>query len=168
MPANSDKLSFKSSIEKKTGKGGYHFIRVPEKVATKLTARKAVRVFCNIDDKLEFACAIRPDGEGGFFINVNTTKMQKARLKLGQTVTASVRKDKTTYGHKMPAELKALLDSDEEARRYWDAVRNSYQRQMIYYIDSAKSVDKRIERSLLFINRMKNTKGAWPEKQKEA
>jgi uncharacterized protein YdeI (YjbR/CyaY-like superfamily) len=68
----------------------------------------------------------------------------------------------------MPAELKAILDTDDDAKKYWDAVRNSHQRQMIYYIDSAKSVDKRIERSLLFINRMKDTKGAWPEKQKSA
>lgn len=168
MPRNTDTLSFKSELEKKSGKGGFHFIRVPDKIAANFTERKAVRVFCNINDKFEFACAIRPDGDGGFFINVNTTKMQKAKLKVGQQVFASVKKDKTTYGYKMPAELKAILDTDEEAKKYWDAVRNSHQRQMIYYIDSAKSIDKRIERSLLFVNRMKNTKGAWPEKQKDA
>ena len=161
-------LSFKSTIEKKGGKGGYHFIQVPLKIANQFTQSKAARIFCSINNLIEFACAIRPDGEGGFFINVNTSKMQKAKLKVGQQVSASVKKDKTTYGHKMPAELKAILDTDEEAKKYWDAVRNSYQRQMIYYIDSAKSVDKRIERSLLFINRMKNTKGVWPEKQKDA
>jgi len=160
-----DKLSFKSQIERKGGKWGYHFIAVPDKIAKQFTEGKAIRIFCTLNDMLEFACAIRPDGEGGFFINVNTTKMQKAKLKSGQVVSASVRKDKTTYGHKMPAELQAILDTDEEAKKYWDGVRNSHQRQMIYYIDSAKSVDKRIERSLLFINRMKNTRGAWPEKK---
>ena len=168
MAKNSANLNFKSTIERKGGKWGYHFIHVPQKIANQFTKGKAARVFCSINDVIEFACAIRPDGEGGFFINVNTSKMQKAKLKVGQQVSASVKKDKTTYGHKMPAELKALLDTDLEAKQYWDAVRNSYQRQMIYYIDSAKSVDKRIERSLLFINRMKSTKGAWPEKQKTA
>lgn len=157
---------FNSTIEKKTGKGGYHFIAVPQGIAKQFTDTKAVRVFCTINDVLEFACAIRPDGDGGFFINVNTTKMQKAKLKVGEKVKASVRVDKTKFGYKMPAELQAILDTDEEAKQYWDAVRNSHQRQMIYYIDSAKSVEKRIERSFLFINRMKNTKGAWPEKQK--
>jgi hypothetical protein len=166
MPAKTEKVKFKSELEKMSGKGGFHFIRVPDKVATQFTqGKKAVRVFCGINDSIEFACAIRPDGDGGFFINVNTTKMQKAKLKLGQAVVAWVTKDKTTYGYKMPTELKAILDTDEEAKKYWDAVRNSHQRQMIYYIDSAKSIDKRIERSLLFINRMKNTKGAWPEKK---
>jgi hypothetical protein len=165
MAKTPGQLSFKSSFERKGGKWGYHFITVPNKVAVQFTDRKSVRVFCTINDTLEFACAIRPDGDGGFFINVNTSKMQKAKLRVGQVVSASVKKDKTTYGHKMPAELKAILDTDDEAKKYWDAVRNSHQRQMIYYIDSAKSVDKRIERSLLFINRMKNTKGAWPEKK---
>lgn len=165
MP-KSDPVAFKSSIEKKTGKGGFHFVRVPDKIAKQFTDRKAARVFCTINGKLEFACAIRPDGDGGFFINVNTIKLQKAKLRVGDNVSASVRVDKTTYGHKMPNELKAILDTDEEAKKYWDAVRNSHQRQMIYYIDSAKSIDKRIERSLLFVNRMKDTKGAWPEKQK--
>jgi hypothetical protein len=166
MAAGTEKVKFKSELERITGKWGFHFIRVPNKVAAKFTSgKKAVRVFCNINEVIEFACAIRPDGEGGFFINVNTTKMQKAKLKLGQTVSVSIRKDKTTYGYKMPAELKAILETDEEAKKYWDAVRNSHQRQMIYYIDSAKSIDKRIERSLLFVNRMKDTKGAWPERK---
>lgn len=157
---------FNSVVEKKSGKGGYHFITVPNAIAKQFTDTKAARVFCSINDVMEFACAIRPDGEGGFFINVNTTKMQKAKLKVGQKVKASVRVDKTEYGYKMPKELQAILDTDDEAKKYWDAVRNSYQRQMIYYIDSAKSVEKRIERIFLFVNRMKNTKGAWPEKQK--
>jgi hypothetical protein len=157
---------FSAVIEKITGKWGYHFISVPNAVAKQFTDTRAKRVFCIINDTLEFACAIRPDGDGGFFINVNTTRMQKAKLKVGQKVKATVRIDKTKFGYKMPAELQAILDTDEEAKKYWDGVRNSHQRQMIYYIDSAKSVEKRIERSFLFVNRMKNTKGAWPEKQK--
>src|SRR5690349_9634301 len=120
MAAKTEKVKFKSGLERMTGKGGFHYISVPKKVADQfVTGKTAVRVFCSVNDVIEFACAIRPDGEGGFFININTTKMQKAKLKLGQQVSASVWKDKTTFGHKMPAELKAILDTDEEAKKYW-------------------------------------------------
>ncbi len=64
-------------------------------------------------------------------------------------------------GIKVPEELTELLAQDEEGKKYWDQLTNGAQRSLIYYIAQARSVEKRIERSLLFINRLKDTKGAW-------
>ena len=94
-------------------------------------------------------------------ISVGLPVLRKAKLQKGSKVQVSVRKDGTVYGHPVPKELKELLTLDEEGKKYWDQLTNGAQRSLIYYINSAKSVDKRIERSLLFINRLKETKGAW-------
>ena len=154
-------VQFNAVIERQKG---MHVVVVPGRVAKQFTPRKAVRVFCALEDKIEYACAIRPDGDGGFYINVATTKLRQAKLKPGQKVSVTVRKDETKYGHKEPKELKELLAMDEAGRKYWEKMTNSQQRVCIYYVNQAKSVDKRIERCLLFINRLKDTKGAWPGK----
>ena len=155
------KEEFDSIIEKLPYKGGMHFMVVPKRIAHKFTERKAVRIFCTINRTVRYACAIRPDGEGGFFINVGTPILRKGNLFLGQKIHVSIEKDTTEYGHKVPEELKEILNSDDLAKEYFGQLSNSQQRSLIYYISQAKSIDKRIERSLLFINRLKNTNGTW-------
>jgi uncharacterized protein YdeI (YjbR/CyaY-like superfamily) len=159
--AKTSTVRFQATIEKQPFKGGMHFIEVPLKVARQFTDKKSVRMFCRITPEVEFPCAIRSNGKGGFMISVGLPILRKARLKKGSEVQVSVRKDETVYGHPVPKELKELLTLDEEGKKYWDQLTNGAQRSLIYYINSAKSVDKRIERSLLFINRLKETKGAW-------
>lgn len=155
------KTVFSAIIEKQPFKGGMHYIDVPLVVASVFTEKKSVRVFCKIDGDVEFPCAIRSNGKGGFFISVGTPVLRKAKLEKGQKISAAIRKDETTYGHKEPKELKELLALDDEGKKYWEGLTNGAQQSLIYYINSAKSIDKRIERSLLFINRLKDTKGAW-------
>jgi Domain of unknown function (DUF1905)/Bacteriocin-protection, YdeI or OmpD-Associated len=158
MAAKSD---FHSIIERLPYKGGMHFIRVPQRIALLFSERKSVRIFCMINDTIEYPCALRPDGKGGFFINVGTPILKKGNLTLNQKIRTTIRKDNTKYGHKIPAELSELLAQDLEGKLYWDGLSNGAQRSLIYYIAQAKSIEKRIERSLLFINRLKDTKGAW-------
>jgi Domain of unknown function (DUF1905)/Bacteriocin-protection, YdeI or OmpD-Associated len=157
----SAKAAFNVTIEKQPFKGGMHYIDVPLQVARQFTDKKSVRMFCQINGDVEFACAVRSNGKGGFIISVGLPILKKAKLQKGQIVKASLRKDETKYGHKEPKELKELLAQDVEGKQYWDQLTNGAQRSLIYYINSAKSVDKRIERSLLFINRLKDTKGGW-------
>ncbi|CAN5466668.1 hypothetical protein BH10BAC4_BH10BAC4_20680 [soil metagenome] len=150
-----------TAIIQKLQKSGFHVVNVPQKIALTFSKRQAVRIFCTINDSIRYACALRPTGDGGFYINVATAILKKGRLSLGQKINVNIQKDTTEYGHKMPKELKELLNQDEEGKKYWDQVPNSAQRNMIYYIAQAKSIEKRIERSLLFVNRLKNTKGNW-------
>ncbi len=154
-------VTFTATVEKQPFKGGMHFIEVPVKVAQQFTDKKSVRVFCKLNNDFEFPCAIRSNGMGGFMISVGLPVLRKAKVEKGAKVQAAIRKDSTKYGHKEPEELKELLAMDEEGRKYWEQLTNGAQRSLIYYINSAKSVDKRIERCLLFINRLKDTKGAW-------
>lgn len=159
MPAK--KVEFVSVINKLSHKGGMHFMNVPDQVAKKFTERKAFRIFCTINNDVKYACALRPNGEGGFYINVGTPILRKGKLRLSQKIHVVIQKDTTEFGHQVPEELTELLAIDEEGKKYFEQLTNGMQRSLIYYIAQAKSIDKRIERSLLFINRLKNTKGAW-------
>jgi hypothetical protein len=154
--AKQERVAFTSVLERFSGKGGMHYVQVPEVVWKQFTKTKAIRVLATLNDVLEFHCAIRPKGGGMFYINIGTPIRAKAKLKLGQKISFTVRLDKSEYGRKMPKELKELMAQDEEGNKLFHALTPSKQRGVIYYVDGAKSLDKRIERALMMINRLKN------------
>jgi hypothetical protein len=152
----SDRVPFNATLDRFPGKGGMHYIDVPDAVAKQFTKTKPVRVVCTLDDKLDFHCAIRPKGGGEFYINIGTPIRSKAKLKLGQKILVSLRVDKSEYGRKMPKELKELLQQDEKGNKLFHELLPNKQRAIIYYVDGAKSIDKRIERAIMMIERLKN------------
>jgi len=151
----SNRAHFTTVLDRFPGKGGLYYIDVPDAVAKKFTSTKPVRVVCTLDDKVEFHCAIRPKGGGEFYINVAAPLRAKAKLKLEQKVSATVRIDKSEYGRKMPKELKELMEQDENGNKLFHELLPGKQRGIIHYVDSAKSIDKRIERAIMMINRLK-------------
>ena len=96
-----------------------HFMAVPDPIAKKFAERKAVRIFCIINNDVKYACALRPNGEGGFYINVGTPILKKGKLNLYQKVHVTIHEDNTEYGHKVPEELKELLAIDPEGEKYF-------------------------------------------------
>ena len=74
---------------------------------------------------------------------------------LGQKLHATVRKDDSEYGRDMPEELEELLAQDEEAKRLFENAKPVNQRAIIHYIASAKSVQVRIDRSIMMTDRLK-------------
>jgi hypothetical protein len=150
-------IHFESVIERFDRKGGEYFMVVPDEVAAIfVTGRKPERVRCCINDQVDFQCAIRPRSGGGFYINVATGIRQAGRLVLGQTVKVAVQKDNSTYGRDMPEELLELLSQDEEGNILFHEILPSKQRGIIHYIASAKSVQVRVDRAVMMINRLKN------------
>jgi len=155
MAKHSVSVSFTAKLERFTGKGGMHYVTVPDEIVQQFTQSGSARMICTLNSLVEFHCALRPK-KGWHYINMGTPIRAKAKLKLGDAVTLSLRPDKSDYGRKMPAELKELLAQDAEADKLFHALLPSKQRGILYYVDAAKSVDKRIERALMFVNRLKN------------
>lgn len=150
-------IHFESRIERFDRKGGEYFMVVPDEVAAIfVTGRKPERIRCRIDGQVDFQCAIRPRAAAGFYINVATTIRQAGRLVLGQNVKVAIQKDDSTYGRDMPEELEELLSQDEEGNRLFHQILPSKQRGMIHYIASAKSVQVRVDRAVMMVNRLKN------------
>lgn len=160
-------VSFTAVLDRFLGKGGMHYIDVPDAVAKQFTTTKAVRMLCLLNNVLVFHCAIRPKGGGAFYINIGTPIRAKAKLKLGQKITAAVRPDESEYGREMPQELKELLAQDEEGNQRFNALNPCKQRGIIYYVDGAKSLDKRIERATMMITRLKTSPESLSDHKKE-
>ncbi|MCF0062704.1 YdeI/OmpD-associated family protein [Dyadobacter chenwenxiniae] len=151
-----DVVRFESTLDRLPGKGGEFYMIVPDEVAMQFVqGRKPARVRCLLNDKVDFQCAIRPKGGGGFYINIGTPLRQEGKFVLGQKLHAEIRKDESEFGRDMPEELYELLEMDEEGKRLFHESLPSRQRGIIYYVAGAKSVQVRVDRAIMMINRLK-------------
>jgi hypothetical protein len=135
---------------------GMHYILLDKKTVATITKEGNKRAVCKLNRTLEFHCAIMPKKEGGYFINIGSTICKKLKLKEGVKVSATFLIDKTDYQFEMPEELKEVLSSDKLGSKLFHALTEGNQRGLIYLVSQVKSVDKRIERALKIIERMKN------------
>lgn len=149
-------VRFESILDRLPRKGGEFYMLVPDEVAMQFVeGRKPARVRCLLNGKVDFQCAIRPKGGGGFYINIGTPLRQEGKFILGQKLHAEVRKDESEFGRDVPEELQELLEMDEEGKRLFYDSLPSHQRAIIYYVAGAKSVQVRIDRAIMMINRLK-------------
>jgi hypothetical protein len=149
-------VHFESQLERLPKKGGEFYMVVPDEIASLfIEGRRPARVRCRLNDRFDFQCAIRPRGGGGFYINVASQIRQAGRFALGQKLVAVIQKDDSEYGRDMPEELTELLEMDDEGSRLFQALLPSYQRNIIHYVSGARSVQIRIDRAIMMINRLK-------------
>jgi hypothetical protein len=149
-------IHFESILDRLPAKGGVFYMVVPDQIAQQFVeGRRPARVRCKLNGMVEFQCAIRPKGDGGFYINVGTPLRQQGKFILGQKLSVVVWKDESEFGRDMPEELQELLAMDEEGNQLFSKLLPSHQRGIIHYVAGAKAVQVRIDRAIMMINRLK-------------
>lgn len=152
-------LHFTSHIEISTNKlWGAHF-SVPEVIARIFISGDDRRVVCNLNEKVEYQCALLPKGDGSFLITVNKKIRDQLGLKAGSPVRVSLRKDESKYGLPMPEELAELLAQDEEGNRLFHALRPGKLRTLLYIVGQPKNSDARLRRALVIVEHLKKNGG---------
>ncbi|MDP2037449.1 MAG: YdeI/OmpD-associated family protein [Ignavibacteria bacterium] len=134
---------------------GMHYIMLDKKTVATLTKDNNKRAICKLNNQLEFHCAIMPKKEGGHFINIGSTICKKLKIKEGSKISATFSVDKTEYQFEMPEELKEVLNTDQEADEIFHSLTEGNQRGLIYLVGQVKSSDKKIERALKIVERLK-------------
>jgi hypothetical protein len=135
---------------------GMHYIMLDKKSIATLTKADNKRAICKLNNEVEFHCALMPKKEGGHFINIGQTICKKLKIKEGSKVIATFEVDKTEYQFEMPEELKEVLDTDFEADKIFHSLTEGNQRGLIYLISQVKSSDKKIERALKIVEKIKS------------
>ncbi|HXR79435.1 MAG TPA: DUF1905 domain-containing protein, partial [Saprospiraceae bacterium] len=86
-------MEFTARLENfKTKLWTYH-IKVPHAMARHYLEMGDKRVICNLNDAMEFQCAIMSAGEGVYFINVNKKIRDHLNLKEGSKIKVALEKD---------------------------------------------------------------------------
>lgn len=135
-------------------------ILVPESLLIELNdglekGRYNKRVIVSVNKTIEWQGGLVAFGNGLGYIALSKERLAKLKAEEGDTISVELQKDYSKYGHEFPDELKEVLAQDEQAKKRFDGLTPGKQRTIIYYILQNKSSDKRIEKSLLFMENLK-------------
>ena len=117
------------------------------------------RVLCILESEPAFSCALMPDGEGHFFINMNKARRTKLGLSLGDVVKVTLQKDKSKYGMPMPPIMAELLAQDEEANNYFQKLTPGKQRSLLHMIAKPKTEATRLKKAIVITEYLKTNRG---------
>ena len=136
----------------------YH-IKVPPGIAKQFLEEGVKRVVCTLNGDLAIQCAIMPAGDGVYFINLNKQVRDAIQLKEGQKVRVHLTKDDSEFGMPFPEELEEVMAQDPGGKALFYKLTPGKQRNLIHIVNSVKSADLRIERSLVVIDHLKRNEG---------
>ncbi|MFN8889594.1 MAG: DUF1905 domain-containing protein [Cyclobacteriaceae bacterium] len=134
---------------------GMHYILLDAKAASQWVKENNKRVIGTINGKVDFHCGIMPKKEGGFYVNIGSTICKKLKLKEGDILSVTFKKDTSSYQFEMPEELSEVLATDRKANGLFHSLSEGNQRGLIYLVTQVKSTDKRIERALRIAEQLK-------------
>lgn len=133
---------------------------VPDAIAEKLIPETTdKRVICTLNDQVKKHCALMPRGDGSHYILINKQELKQLGLVLNEKVNVSLEPDNSTYGMPMDDEFRAVLDSDPEGERYFEALTPGKKRTLLYMVNKIKNGQKKINRSIIIIDHLKMTGG---------
>jgi Bacteriocin-protection, YdeI or OmpD-Associated/Domain of unknown function (DUF1905) len=147
------KIDIKMTIEKFSS--GMHYVLIPMDLVAPFTEKGIKRVICRLNDSVEFHCALLTKKESGHFINIGASILKKANLKLGDVVSLTFSEDTTVYQFDMPEEFTELLYQDPDAFAIFEGLTDGNKRSLIYLVNMVKSSEKRIERALRIVEKLK-------------
>ena len=151
-------ITYKSKIYRLEHLVGMHYFEVPPDIIKKLGGTFKMRLHCTINAKLTYQGGLVALGNGSGYVSINMTRLKKLGLKFKDEVTVSLVKDESEYGMVVPEELNELLNQDEEGFRRFKKLTIGKQRYIIYYVNSVKNSQKRIDRAIFLITNLKKTK----------
>jgi len=91
------------------------------------------------------------------YITFSKERMKSLGVHLGDTVQVALEPDESKYGFDVPEEFEELLRQDDQANVLFHALRMGLQRAIIYKVIQYKSSEKRLEKSLFFLENLKKS-----------
>ncbi len=151
--------TFETTLENFNSSLWGHHIVIPIDIKEKFVIDKDRRVIIKINGSQEIPCAIMPNGDDYFFINVNKENRKKLKIKEGDKVTVEIKKDESKYGMPMPEEFEEILYLDPEVEKYFQQLTPGKQRNLLHLIGKPKGQETRIKKAIVISEHLKTHKG---------
>ncbi len=114
------------------------------------------RIIVTVNNQLTWNGGTVALGDGNAYISISTKRMTELGVNIGDVVQVEIERDDSEYGMPVPEEFEAVLEQDPIAKERFELLSKGKRRAIIYLISQSKSVDKRIEKSLFFMQNLKN------------
>jgi len=152
-------LRFKTELVTSGGTPVYHFLRFPKERAKHFGFKGNLRrVICTLNGVETFNRVLYPRKDS-YSIALNRKLREKLGISVGDTVDVCLERDESKYGYPMPKEFAEVLKQDAQGSELFEALTPGNQRMMLMLIDKNKDVDRRITRSLIGLEHLKQNDG---------
>jgi hypothetical protein len=151
-------ISFSSYLDNFNSELWGHHFKVPKEIAETFIVDNNRRIIAEINGMVRFNCALMPYGEV-FYILVNKDTRKKLSLVEGDMAEISITKDTSEYGMDMPDEFLVVMQADELAWQYFEALTMGKKRSLLYLVGKVKNIDSRINKSLAIALHLKENGG---------
>lgn len=113
------------------------------------------RFIVRVNDQIEWSGGTVSLGEDQAYITISSSRMKELGVNEGDIVEYTLTRDDSEYGMPVPVEFETVLDQDPEGKRRFEILSKGKRRNIIYLVNQFKTSDKRIEKSLFFIENLK-------------
>lgn len=147
-------FEFESCIVEFQGTFRNYALFIPAEILARLPQKGRIRMEGSMND-YPFNLAIQSGKEAGKFFSISAPFMRAAKLKPKQEVKV---KCQIADLEKLdvPEEFSAALELDEQAAKIYQGFTTGMKRSILHYINSAKTSDTRIKRSLELMEKFKH------------
>lgn len=108
-----------------------------------------------VNDQVTWQAGTVSLGNNTAYITFSKARMKAIGVGLGDEVTVYLEKNRSEYGFDVPEEFEEVLRQDPTASARFHALPKGARRGIIYLIIQIKSSEKRIEKSLFFMENLK-------------
>ncbi|WP_461533266.1 DUF1905 domain-containing protein [Sinomicrobium sp.] len=150
-------ISFSSHIAKMDSPIWTYVIPVPAEIAKTLSHSK--RLICHFGQGIKKHSSLMPAGDGSFFILLNKKEMTQLKARVGDAISVELKEDLSDYGTPMDEAFQAVLNSDEEGSRLFEALTPGKKRTLIQIVAKIKNEALKIHRSIIILDHLKMTSG---------
>ncbi len=148
-------LELSATVHKYSSTIEGYFLKIPAVFGRQLSLDgKKTRLVCTLAGQVRFQCALMPYGDGDFYIGLNKKNRITLGLQDGSRVEMVLELDQSKYGLDMPEELAEMLVQEPEGDRIFHQLTAGRQRSFIFWVSSAKSSEKRLERALVLVEKL--------------
>lgn len=134
---------------------GMYSIVLPHETGQGLMQKFGKRLLCTINGQTTIHSALMPIKSGGYYITIGKTYLKPLNATEGSVISVSFKKDASELQFKMPEELAAVLETDDEANAIFNKLTEGNKRSLAYLVTAVKNADARIKRALLIAEKIK-------------
>jgi hypothetical protein len=112
------------------------------------------RLIIRLDGKVRWQCGIIAMGEGSGCIPVNATRLKALKKTIGDDVQVELFKDDSEFGVEVAEALVEYWAQEPESYSRFMNLKPSMQRYILQHVITAKSTEKRVERTVLLMRNL--------------
>jgi hypothetical protein len=132
-----------------------HFIELDAADVKRLTKDGNKRVLVSMQGGFQLHASIQKSQDGMYFLMIGSRHLKTLKIKPPASIKATIAIDNSEYQFDMPEELTEVLATDEDAKLIFAALTDGNKRGLMALVNMVKSSDKKIERSLLIAEKLK-------------